>query len=182
MHAAIASSSISPYMWIVSGPRSRVPLCGEGIDARVTRATFCPAGRTPALDENFYGRLVGAALLDQLDREVQVDVVPRRQRHRIAGVEARADQLLGAPVLHALDLRLGDDVYLSRSHVPGIRCEAACGSPPEGGSQPIRRATLKASACESRPSSRSVTPWCVQSSTLPVIFTVRWRNSPLALK
>src|SRR3954454_1946616 len=87
MHAAIASSSISPYMWIVSGPRSRVPLCGEGIDARVTRATFCPEAWTPALDQDLDGRFVGAALLDQLDREVQVDVVPRCQRHRIAGVE-----------------------------------------------------------------------------------------------
>jgi len=33
MQAAIASSSISPYMWIVSGPRSIVPLCGEEIEA-----------------------------------------------------------------------------------------------------------------------------------------------------
>src|SRR5436853_6306771 len=74
--AAIASSSIRPYMWIVSGPRSSVPLCGEGIEARFTRAPFCPGVRTPALDENFYGRLVGTALPDQLDREVQVDVVP----------------------------------------------------------------------------------------------------------
>jgi hypothetical protein len=31
MQAAIASSSISPYMWIVSGPMSIVPLCGEGM-------------------------------------------------------------------------------------------------------------------------------------------------------
>ena len=33
MQAAIASSSIRPYMWIVSGPRSIVPLCGEEIEA-----------------------------------------------------------------------------------------------------------------------------------------------------
>ena len=102
-------------------------------------------------------RLVGAALLDQLDREVQVDVVPGRQRHRVARVEPGADQLLGAPVLDALDLRLGDDMYFRRSHVPGIRCEAARGSPPEGGSQPIRRASRSACALEIRPSSRRVT-------------------------
>ena len=34
MHAAMPASSISPYMWIVSGPRSRVPDEGEGIEAR----------------------------------------------------------------------------------------------------------------------------------------------------
>src|SRR3954464_13480034 len=134
MQAAIASSSISPYMWIVSGPRSSVPLCGEGMEARLTRATFCPVVETPASDQDVDRRLVGAALLEQLDREVQVDVVPGRQRHRVARVEARADQLLGAPVLDALDLGLDDDVCLSRSHVPRIRCEAARGSPPEGGS------------------------------------------------
>src|SRR3954466_8755016 len=177
MQAAIASSSISPYMWIVSGPRSSVPLCGEGMKARLTRATFCPAPWTPAsggidgtslaagarwsfrgkdagsarsrrlrvrlrtrprgeqrvpaaqpsfrrarpLNQDVEGRLVRTALLDQLAREVQVDVLPGRESHRVARVEARADQLLGAPVLDAIDLRLGDDLCLCRSHVPGIR-------------------------------------------------------------
>src|SRR5919108_4321260 len=69
MHAAIASSSIRPYMWIVSGPRSIVPVFGEGIEARLTRGTFCPRPPTPALekqlDEDVYGCLVGTALLDQ---------------------------------------------------------------------------------------------------------------------
>src|SRR6476659_1398224 len=105
--------------------------------ARLTRASFCPGYLTPAsaaLDQDVERRLVRAALLDQLDREVQVDVVPGRQRHRVTRVEARADQLLGAPVLDALDLRVRNDVYLSRSHVSRIRCEAARGSPPEGGS------------------------------------------------
>src|SRR5215475_7295827 len=32
-HAAIASRSVSPYMWSTSGPTSTVPECGEGIEA-----------------------------------------------------------------------------------------------------------------------------------------------------
>jgi len=39
---AIAASSVSPYMWIVSGPSSIVPELGEGIDARrLTADAFC---------------------------------------------------------------------------------------------------------------------------------------------
>src|SRR6187455_3698989 len=34
MHIAIAASSVRPYMWIVSGPRSTAPLDGDGIEAR----------------------------------------------------------------------------------------------------------------------------------------------------
>jgi len=34
MAAAIPASSMIPYMWMVSGPRSRVPLEGEGKLAR----------------------------------------------------------------------------------------------------------------------------------------------------
>jgi len=34
--AAMASRSISPYMWSTSGPMSIVPVCGEGIEA-ITR-------------------------------------------------------------------------------------------------------------------------------------------------
>ena len=34
----------------------------------------------------------GQPLLDQLDREVQVDVVPGRQRHRVARVVTRRDR------------------------------------------------------------------------------------------
>ena len=33
MQTAIASSSISPYMWMSSGPTSKKPLDGEGIEA-----------------------------------------------------------------------------------------------------------------------------------------------------
>src|SRR5947207_341974 len=47
--AAIASSSISPYMWIVTGPRSTVPLCGDGMYARITATgwPFCPETPLP---------------------------------------------------------------------------------------------------------------------------------------
>jgi hypothetical protein len=41
-------------MWIVSGPMSSVPVCGDGIEANIG-ATFCPAASTPAFeasDEN----------------------------------------------------------------------------------------------------------------------------------
>src|SRR3954463_13336909 len=138
--------------------------------------------RALPLNQDVERRLVGAALLDQLDREVQVDVVPGRQRHSVARVESGPDELFGAPVLDALHLRLGDELYLCRSHVPGIRCRAASGSPPVGGSQRSLRASRSASALGSAPSSRSVTPPCVQRRTLPVIFTVRSRKLPSSLK
>src|SRR5436190_16574926 len=80
--AAIASSSISPYMWIVTGPRSIVPLCGDGMYARLTGETFCPPRQTPAAtnsDQDLDRRLVRATLLDQLDRPMEVDVVPGRE-------------------------------------------------------------------------------------------------------
>ena len=35
MQTPIAASNVSPYMWIVSGPRSTAPLPGEGIEARI---------------------------------------------------------------------------------------------------------------------------------------------------
>src|SRR5262245_65853827 len=48
-HAAIASRSISPYMWSTSGPRSIVPECGEGIEAITGRDSALRAGRLPQL-------------------------------------------------------------------------------------------------------------------------------------
>jgi hypothetical protein len=42
VQTAIATSSVNPYMWIVSGPISTVPELGEGIDARkLTADAFC---------------------------------------------------------------------------------------------------------------------------------------------
>src|SRR5215210_8990590 len=124
MAAAIASSSIRPYMWIVSGPMSSVPVCGDGMEA-IIGATFCPGRMTPAsaeaLDQDVERRLVRAARLDELDREVQVDVVPRRQRARVTPVVAGPDELLRAPALHALLLRLGNELDVRRRHLEAIR-------------------------------------------------------------
>jgi hypothetical protein len=36
MQAAMPASSISPYMWIVSGPSSSVPDEGDGMEARMS--------------------------------------------------------------------------------------------------------------------------------------------------
>src|SRR5437763_14013359 len=56
--AAIASSSSSPYMWIVSGPTSIVPLCGDGMYAsNLTDRRFCPQPPEPAV----YNRIFSAS-------------------------------------------------------------------------------------------------------------------------
>ena len=47
MQTAIASSSISPYMWMSSGPSSKKPLDGEGIDAITGGILPVRAGRVP---------------------------------------------------------------------------------------------------------------------------------------
>src|SRR3954468_6184276 len=83
MHAAIASSSISPYMCRTSGPRSIVPECGDGIEAMITGRIFPdPGARRPkeasrppgqALDQDRERHVGRAAALDEIDREVQVD-------------------------------------------------------------------------------------------------------------
>src|SRR5689334_15483087 len=125
MQAAIATSRVRPYMWIVSGPRSIVPVCGEGMEARLTAGDILPAWRNACarcLDQDVDRRLVRAPVLDQLDRQVQVDVVPRREGDGVAGVVARSNELLGAPVLDAIELGVLDDMYLRRSHAFGIRC------------------------------------------------------------
>src|SRR5438552_16451745 len=89
--AAIASSSISPYMWIVTGPRSIVPLCGEGMYARLTGGTFSPRAATPASDHDLDRGLPGAALLDQLDRPVRVDGAQGGTRAGVGWLVPRAD-------------------------------------------------------------------------------------------
>src|ERR1051325_8908666 len=133
MAAAMASSSIRPYMWTVTGPRSIVPVCGEGMDAGVTGRTFCPRVKRPALDQDLDRELVGAAALDQLDGQVQVDVVPGRQRDGIARRVAGSDQLLGAPVLDALELGVDEDGEIRSGHSYfRIREIRRSGSPPAG--------------------------------------------------
>src|SRR5438552_3028370 len=103
MQAAIASSSISPYMWIVSGPMSTVPLCGEGIEAsRVTRQRFCLHPRRPRpvyLKDDAQCQLDRAAGFEEVDRAVEVDVVPAGDLHRRVGGVAGALECLGPPGL-----------------------------------------------------------------------------------
>ena len=54
---AMASRSMSPYMWIVNGPRSIVPLCGEGMYAsKVTGQKILPARARACL----YSRIFSA--------------------------------------------------------------------------------------------------------------------------
>ena len=52
MHAAIPASSIRPYMWIVTGPRSSVPEDGDGIDARSITAERILPTRADGVREN----------------------------------------------------------------------------------------------------------------------------------
>jgi hypothetical protein len=41
---------MSPYMWMCSGPMSTTPLDGEGIEAMIGIAGFCPRRRTSATE------------------------------------------------------------------------------------------------------------------------------------
>src|SRR5579862_4029392 len=90
MHAAMPSSSITPYMWSVSGPRLNVPLEGEGMEPRTTpvTGTHCARrrGAPRELAQDPQSEVGRAAALDERDRLVQVDVEPRRERD---GVVAR---------------------------------------------------------------------------------------------
>ena len=82
--------------------------------------------------------------------------IVHREGDGVAGVVARANELFRAPVLHAIQLGLDDDVEFCRSHAFGIRCEGGSGSPPAGGSQRVRRASWSACTFVNGPSSRSV--------------------------
>jgi hypothetical protein len=53
MHAAIPASSIRPYMWIVTGPRSSVPEDGDGIDARSATAERILPTRADGVQKNY---------------------------------------------------------------------------------------------------------------------------------
>src|SRR5438477_6503249 len=89
MQAAIAASSISPYMCRTSGPMWTTPVCGEGMLSS-TRGM---------LKEDLEGELLCAAAAQEVAREVKLDVVPRGDRRRRTRVEARPLQLLSAPAL-----------------------------------------------------------------------------------
>src|SRR5262249_13047907 len=122
MQAAIAISSISPYMCSVSGPMLTVPVCGEGIEARITVPIFPDAAARLRMeasepsDQDLEGDVRRAAGLDQVDREVQVDVVPGRQLRRVSRRETGALELGAAPVLDSLYLALLGGADVCRRH------------------------------------------------------------------
>jgi hypothetical protein len=93
-------------MWIVNGPTSIVPLEGEGMFAsKVTGQKILP---TPAgaclLEENPQRQVGRTAPLDEVDREVEVDVEPSRQLRRSPRAVAGELELLGPPGLYQVGL------------------------------------------------------------------------------
>src|SRR5262249_33243105 len=98
MHAAIASSSITPYMWIVNGPTWKTPCEGDGIEAStpVTASYIADAAGRPGRQagcsaEDADGDVDGAAALEQVDRVVQVDVGPCGELESVGRGVAGAD-------------------------------------------------------------------------------------------
>ena len=87
-------------MWIVSGPTSTVPLCGEGIEAsKVTRQRILPVGRKASSENDAERELERTADPEQVDCTVEVDVVPCGDPGRVLSRVAGAFQFLGAPGL-----------------------------------------------------------------------------------
>src|SRR5215212_7075164 len=100
--AAIPSSSIRPYMWIVSGPSSSVPEDGEGIEARSGTGRGILPARLPRrwnerLEQDLQGELGLATAAEEIRRVMQVDIHPARQEHGGGSLVARPLELLGAP-------------------------------------------------------------------------------------
>src|SRR6266849_2384538 len=89
MHAAIAASSISPYMCSTSGPMWTTPVCGEGM-LRSTRGM---------LKEDLEGELLSATAPQEVARQMEIDVGPSGDRGRGPPIEAGALQFLGTPAL-----------------------------------------------------------------------------------
>ena len=124
-----AGSSIRPYMWIVSGPRSIVPDEGDGIEARSGTAGILPGNPTRtgcALEQDLERELGRAARPQQVGRVVQVDV------------RARGDQRCGraarSPARSSSSVR--QRVIRSGSRSPSVVSSAAAIS-----SLPPRRCT-----------------------------------------
>src|SRR5919198_6563743 len=140
--AAMASSSISPYMWIVSGPTSIVPLCGEGMLARnVTGQKILPAAAGACLlEQDLQRQRRLAAARQELDRKVEVDVRPRRQLGRSGRTVARQFELLGPPGLDQLGLILNPS--LCRSHHTHVFGRSAQTDVPLGGDLACEREHL----------------------------------------
>src|SRR5918997_1478139 len=87
MQTAIASSSISPYMWMSSGPSSKKPL---------------EVGRT--------------AVVEQRDGLMQIDIVTRRKPLGSARRVAGPLELLGAPALDPVELCGFENVEFGLAH------------------------------------------------------------------
>src|ERR1041385_9125044 len=122
MQAAMPSSSITPYMCSVSGPRLKVPFDGDGMEARARPVTdtHCAQRREPLLDlaQDPNRERRRAAALDERDRLVQVDVEPARECDGVVAREAHAHELRGAPPLDAVQFRLDDVVCRSHPQYP----------------------------------------------------------------
>ena len=107
MQAAMPASSISPYMWIVSGPSSSVPDDGDGMEARKVTAGILPRLSDGArLEQDLERQLGCAAVAKQVDRVVEIDVGASREQRRRRRLVARTLELFGTPALDSLQLRL----------------------------------------------------------------------------
>ena len=111
-------------MWIVTGPTSKVPDDGEGIEARAgTAHGILPVGGESALEEDPERQLGVAPGAHEADRVVQVDVWPGGQHGGGGGLEAGALELAGTPALDPLLLGLrGLQLGRSHSHLLHGRC------------------------------------------------------------
>ena len=147
MQAAMPRRSMTPYMCSVSGPRLKVPLEGDGMEARTTPVTAAHCARAP-----------GRALLDlaqdpdrELDRAAALDERrSRRGDRRRSGRRARRRRRPGSPRASARwcasarrarasvsMMSCAAGIRSLRSHMFGI-C-ARIGSPPPGGFATIGR-------------------------------------------
>src|SRR6266487_7143366 len=104
MQAAIASSSISPYMWIESGPAWITPVWGEGMEAsRVTRQDSADVrAYLRRLQQDLQREIRGTAALDEPGCRVEVDVVPDSKLGRLRGQIARPLERLQPPRLYEI--------------------------------------------------------------------------------
>src|SRR5579871_1990287 len=132
MQAAMPTSSITPYMWSVSGPALKTPLEGDGMYARTAALT---AAILP-LDQDADREVRRAAALEQAERVVEVDVGAGGELERREVAVAGPLEGLRAPALHALRFRL-DDLVNRRHHAlhsrrSFIRKNARAGSPHSG--------------------------------------------------
>ena len=107
-------------MWIVTGPSSSVPEDGDGMEASsVTAERIVPrradGARQERLEQDLQGQLGRAAVPEQVDRVVEVDVAAAREQGRGGRLVAGALELLGTSALDPLLFRLGGG--LGRSHL-----------------------------------------------------------------